>query len=153
MALGEMRTAISVNPNSSISHFGLGFAYHYGAGQAENALTHYDAALRLSPRDPMRWMTFMLKGSALRLLGQHEEAIANCRQACQFPDKGPFPHMHLAATLAVARRESEARASLDRAIELEPSFSIGMIKDRFVGMHKVTLTNLLDGLRKAGLPE
>jgi adenylate cyclase len=153
MAIGEMRTAIAVNPNSALSHFGLGFAHHYGAGEAEQALTHYDTALRLSPRDPMRWMTLMLKGSALRFLGRHDEAIVNCRKACQFPDRGPFPYMHLAATLAAAGKKSEARVALARAIEIEPNFSVNIIRDRFVGMHELTLNNLLDGLRMAGLPD
>ena len=153
MAIGEMQTAIAINPNSAQGYFGLGFACHYGAGQAEQALPHYDTALRLSPRDPMRWMTLMIKGSALRLVGRHDEAIVNCRQACQFPDKGFLPYMHLAAALAEAGHKSETPAAVERAMQLEPAFSISLIRARFVGMHETTLTSLLDGLRKAGVLE
>ena len=153
MAIGEMQSAIDINPNNAQGYFGLGFAYHYGAGQSEKALPHYDTALRLSPRDPMRWMTLMLKGSALRYLGRYDEAIANCRQACQFPDKGPFPHMHLTAALAVSGRIREARTSIERAMQFEPAFSIHFIRSHFVGMHETTLNSLLDSLRKAGVPE
>ncbi|MCZ6770534.1 MAG: winged helix-turn-helix domain-containing tetratricopeptide repeat protein, partial [Proteobacteria bacterium] len=111
MAIGEMQTAISINPNFSRGHHGLGQAYYYCAGQMEQALPHFDAALRLSPRSPMRWITLMIKGNALRSLGRHDEAIAICRQACQFPDVGFLPFMHLAAALAEAGRECAARAA------------------------------------------
>ena len=108
-----VETAIALNPNVARAHYGLGFAYHYGAGQAELALPHYDTALRLSPRSPLRWVTLMQKGSALRILGRHDEAIAEGRRACQFPDPGFGPHMHLAATLAEAGQNHEARSAVE----------------------------------------
>ncbi|MDA1098505.1 MAG: adenylate/guanylate cyclase domain-containing protein [Proteobacteria bacterium] len=153
MAIGKMQTAIAINPNSAQGYFGLGFAYHYGAGEAEQSLPHYDAALRLSPNDPMRWMTLMLKGSALRLLGRYAEAISHCRQACQFPDKGFLPYMHLTTALAEAGHISEAKAAVQMAMQLQPAFSIGFIRERFTGIHPTVLQSLLEGLRKAGAPE
>ena len=153
MAIGEMQTAIAVNPNFARGHYGLGFAYHFGAGEWEQSLPHYDAALRLSPRDPMRWMTLMMKGSALRVLGRHDEAIAHCRQACRLPDCGFQPHMNLAACLAEAGQESEARAAVEKARQLQPALSIAFCRDHFVGIHESELANLIDSLRKAGVPE
>ena len=153
MAIGEMRAAIAFNPNFAWGHYGLGFAYRYGAGSAEQALPHYDTALRLSPRDPARWVILMMKGTVLRTLGRHDEAIEHCRQACQFPGAGFLPYMHLAASLAEAGQESEAKAAVENAIELEPSFSIGFIRGRFVGVHEASFQNIVDSLRKAGAPE
>jgi adenylate cyclase len=153
MAIGEMQTAIAINPNFARGHYGLGFAYHYGAGQAEQALPHFDAALRLSPRDPMRWHTIMNKGSALRDLGRHDEAIALCRQACQFPDCGFFPHLFLAAALAEAGQKSEAEIAAEKAMQLEPVLSISYCRDRFIDLHETALKSLLESLRKAGVPE
>ncbi len=95
----------------------------------------------------------MTKGSALRFLGRHDEAVAHCRQACQFPDTGFFPHMFLAAALAEAGQISEAQAAVAKAIELQPALSIGFIRNNFIGMHETTLMSLLDSLRKAGVPE
>jgi TolB-like protein/tetratricopeptide (TPR) repeat protein len=152
-AINKMQTAIEVNPNSARGYYGLGWAYHFGAGQAEQALPHYDAAQRLSPRDPLRWMPLMLKGSALRLLGRHEEAITSCRQACQIPDSGFLPHMHLAAALAEAGRQDEAEMALNNAKQLELSLSISFIRNQFIQMHETTLNSLLASLRKAGVPE
>jgi tetratricopeptide (TPR) repeat protein len=153
MAIGETQTAIAINPNFAWGHFGLGFAYHYGAGQAEQSLPHYDAALRLSPRDPRRWLHLMMKGSALRGLGRHDEAVAKCRQACQIPDSGFLSYVHLAAASAEAGQKSEAQAAVEKATQLEPALSIDFIRNNFVGMHETTLKSLLDSLRKAGVPE
>ncbi len=153
MGIGEMRTAITINPNFARGHYGLGWAYHRGAGQAEQALPHYDTALRLSPRDPLRWRSLMQKGSVLRVLGRHDEAIAHCRQACQIPDSGFQPHMHLAAALAEAGQISEAQGAVEKAMQLQPAFSISFIRSRFVEEHETTLKSLLDSLRKAGVPE
>ena len=95
----------------------------------------------------------MLKGSALRFLGHHEEAIAQCRQACQFPDAGFLPHMHLAAALAEAGQISEAQVAVEKAMRLEPALSVNFILNHFVVMHETALKSLLDSLRKAGVPE
>jgi adenylate cyclase len=153
MGIAENRTAIAINPNFARSHFGLGYAYYYGAGQAEQALPHFDTALRLSPHSPLRWVTLMLKGSALRELGRHDEAIAHCRQACQIPDSGFLPHMHLAAALAEAGQNSEAQVAVEKAMQLQPALSISLIRSQFVGMHETTSKSWFDSLRKAGVPE
>lgn len=60
MAIDDLRTAIALNLNFSLAHYGLGFAYFWGAGQADEAVPHFDAVLRLSPRGPLRWVPFML---------------------------------------------------------------------------------------------
>jgi TolB-like protein/Flp pilus assembly protein TadD len=153
MAIAEMKSAIAVNPNFPRGHYGLGFAYHFGAGQPEPALPHYDNALRLSPRDITRWVTLMFKGSALSMLGRHEEAVGFCRQACQFLNAGFQPHMHLAVTLARAGEQSEARKALDRAIELEPGLTAAFVRNHFFGMHEAMLDDILDSLKSAGLAE
>jgi adenylate cyclase len=153
MAIGEMQTAIAINPNLAWGHHGLGHAYYYSAGQVEQALPHFDAALRLSPRSPLLWSTLMLKGSVLCFLGRHDEAIAHCRRACQIPDSGFAPYMYLATALAEAGQESEARAALEKSIQIEQKLSISFIRNHLVGIHETTLKRLLDSLWKAGLPE
>ena len=153
MAVREMQTTIAINSNLALGYYGLGFVYWYGAGQAEQALPHFDAAVRLSPRDPWRRSPLMVKGSALRQLGRHDEAIAHCRQACQVPDCGWVAHMHLAAALAEAGQTSEAQVAAEKAMQLQPTLSIDFIRSQFLGMHETSLKSLLDSLRKVGVPE
>ena len=153
MAIAEMQSAIAINPNYALAYYGLGQAYWYGAGQVERALPHFDTALRLSPRNPLRWLPLMLKGSTLSMLGRHDEAITVCRQACQFPNSGFLPRMHLAEALAEAGQIDDARAAVESAIEIQPEFSISYLRSQFVNMNERTLESLLDSLRKAGVPE
>jgi adenylate cyclase len=141
MAIAENQTAIAINANFARGHHGLGFAYYYGAGQVEQALPHFATALRLSPRDPWRWITLMVKGSALRFLGRYEEAIAHCRQACQSPDSGHLPLLNLAGALAEAGQKREALAAVERAMLLQPTFTISNFRDRLVGMHETCLNS------------
>jgi len=153
MAIDEMRSAIAINPNFAGGHYGLGLSYYYGMGQADEAIPPLSTAIRLNPRGPLRWMPLVIKGSALRHLGQHDEAIANCRQACQVPDAGYLPYMHLAAALAEAGRTSEAQAAVDQATHLQPAFSINFLRNQFMRHSETTLNSLLDSLRKAGVSE
>ncbi len=55
--------------------------------------------------------------------------------------------------LAEAEQKSEAQAAVEKAMQLQPTLSIGFIRSRFVGMHEATLKSMLDSLRKAGVPE
>lgn len=153
MAISEMQTSIAINPNFVRGHYGLGYTYHRGAGQAELALPHYETALRLGPRDPWRWTILANKGLALRFLGRHDEAIATGRAACQFPDAGHLAYMNLAGSLAEAGQVDEAQLTVEKAMQIEPILSIGLISSRYASMHQTILDNLLDGLRKAGVPE
>ena len=157
MAIAEMQKAIAINPNFAPGYYGLGFSYYYAAGRADEALPHFSTALRLSPRGPWRRMTLTLMGSTFRFLGRHDEAVAYCRQACQFPEAGLWPHMHLAAALAEAGQKNEAQVAVSRAVELQPTFSISFLRSQLrsqlIGMHETTLNSLLESLRKAGVPE
>ena len=153
MAIGEMQWAIDINPNFAWGHYGLGLSYYYGLGQAEDAIPPLSAAIRLNPRGPLRWMPLIIKGSALRNLGRHDEAVANCRQACQVPDAGYLPYMHLAAALAEAGRTSQAQAAAKKATHLQPVFSINFLRNQFMAHRETTLNSLFDALRKAGVPE
>ena len=87
------------------------------------------------------------------MLGRHDEAIAHCRQACQIPDNGSMPYIHLAAAAAEGGQEGEARAAIEKATELQPALSISFLRSQYLSMNETTLNSLLDSLRKAGVPE
>ncbi len=76
-AISEMQAAVGINPNFATAYYGLDIAHLFAAGDAGKSISYFDIALRLSPRDPMRHLTLMNKGSALRHLGRHDEAIKN----------------------------------------------------------------------------
>ncbi len=152
-AIAESKAAIGLNPNCSHSHHSLGWALYWGNADAETALVHFDTALRLNPRDPLRWITLMMKGSSLRLLKRYDEAIEWGRAACQYSEANFLPPLHLAATCGQAGRIDEARAATIKALELRPELTITFMRERYATLHPAMGKPFFDGLRKAGLSE
>ena len=68
------------------------------------------------------------------------------------PDNLPARHV-LIASLAQLDRIDEANAALNRLLELDPGLTIERLLDKFPLSRYRNLDGLLDGLRKAGLPE
>ena len=153
LAISDMETAIRLNPNLAFAHHSLGFALWAGVGKFEEALVHFETALRLSPHDTMGWATLMNKGVVLRFLGRYDEAIDCGREACKSLNNGYAPFMNYAASLAVAGRETEAQGALHQALQLEPNLSIEFIRRTRIGIRETVLDQLLDDLRRAGMPE
>ncbi len=152
-AIAESKAAIGLNPNCSHSHHSLGWALYWGNADAEAALVHFDTALRLNPRDPLRWITLMMKGSSLRLLKRYDEAIEWGQAACQYSEANFLPHLHLAATCGQAGRMDEARVETTKALKLRPELTITFMRERYATLHPAMGKPFFDGLRKAGLPE
>ena len=92
-------------------------------------------------------------------LQQDDQAIESARRAIAGnPNFGP-PHGILAAALALTGHEAEARDALQRRMALSPTKSIAALKasartttsaDPRVGAF---FDRLIEGLRKAGMPE
>ena len=152
-ALEEMQASIDINPNFAFGHASKGWARFYGLADLETALEYFETALRLSPRDPLRFVILMVKGVVLRNLGRIDDAVTAGLQSCRLQSVGYLPHMHLAVTLARAGRNEEAREALGKARRIEPTLSLALVRGTRVGMHKTMFEETLEGLAKAGLPE
>ncbi len=66
----------------------------------------------------------------------------------QFP-----PHVILACALAGQDRLDEARVAIEAARRVKPDLSLSVIRRVFPHFHPEYGERLIDGLRKAGLPE
>ncbi len=153
MAIEEMRTAVRANPNHARGYYRLGWVYWYGLSDSATALEHYETALRLSPRDPMRFLILMVKGAALRTAGRLIEAIEVGRESCRHQGAGYLPRLHFAITLAKAGRIEEARALLQEVRELEPGLCLASVRAARREMHPDMLADTIEGLARIGLPE
>ena len=149
----EMKSAVRANPSFSLGHLGLAWGYVHGVGEWEVALEHLDRALLLSPRDPMRWSTLALKGLTLSRLGAHQEAIAYCREAYQFPNVTPIPETFLISTLAHAGMVEDAATLLEQALHKRPNLSEEYLRTKWGRLCQTSIGFLIEGLLKAGMPE
>jgi adenylate cyclase len=141
--------AVALNPNSFFAWGGRGQVYRI-AGLSEEAVRSFERAIRMSPVDPRLHFAFMGMGLAFIELLRFDEAIAAGKKALrQHPSYAPA-YRCLASAFAHLGRDAEAREAASRLLELDPAFTISAWIARG-GQSNAKL--VIEGLRKAGLPE
>jgi adenylate cyclase len=141
--------AVVLNPNSFNGWHCRGWVYR-NAGQLEEAIRSFELAFRRSPLDPRLQFTFAGMGMALIELGRFEEAIVAGKKAQRHNPLFSSTYRCLASAFAHLGRDAEAREAVARLLELDPAFTIsGWIARGGQSSSKL----MIDGLRKAGLPE
>ncbi|MCB1488655.1 MAG: tetratricopeptide repeat protein [Bauldia sp.] len=93
---------------------------HLRAGDAEAALTAFDAALALAPQFPEAHCS---RGAALQELGRLEEALAAFDRAITLRAAYPLAHFNRGNALKALGRTDQAVIAYDRAARLEPGFA------------------------------
>jgi adenylate cyclase len=141
--------AVALNPNSYWAWLYRGWVYRI-AGLPEEAVRSFERAIRVSPVDPLLHLTFAGMGYAFIDLGRFDEAIVAGKKAQRQNPCFSATHRCLAAAFAHLGRDAEARVAAARLLEVDPGFTISAWIDRG-GQSNAKL--LIEGLRKAGLPE
>jgi len=144
------RRAVELNPGEAESHAWLANVLSY-VGRSAEALEQLDYARRLDPLQPPLWDFYI--GRALVHLGRYEEALpwleASVRRVLTF---GHWWH-YVAAALAQLGRLEEARSALLAATSFRIFESIDEFRRYGDYLDSVEFERLIEGLRKAGLPE
>jgi adenylate cyclase len=140
--------AVALNPNS-FAWVDRAWVYKV-AGLPEEAVRSFERAIRMSPVDPGLFETFAGMGYAFIELGRFDEAIVAGKKALrQNPSYSPA-YRCLASAFALLGRDAEAREAAARLLELDPAFTISA----WIARGRQSNAKLLiEGLRKAGLPE
>jgi len=142
-----VEAALQRNPNLAPLYVVLGII-HTARGDYEQAKSNIEQAIRLSPRDAQIGIWEFVYGRADLALGRYAEAIDEEHRAIEDHFHAYWPHQVLAAAYALSGHDEEARAELAEAIRLDPN--ITSIKS-LPPVSKIP--RLVDGLRKAGMPE
>jgi adenylate cyclase len=143
--------AVVLNPNSFYAWNSRGWVYRV-AGLPEEAIRSFERAIRVSPVDPELHRSFAGIGYALIELGRFDEAIVAGKKAQrQNPIFSPALRC-LASAFAHLGRDAEAREAAARLLEVDPAFTISAWIARG-GQSNANAKLLIEGLRKAGLPE
>jgi adenylate cyclase len=141
--------AVALNPNSSLAWNCRGWV-HRNAGLPEEAVRSFERAVRMSPVEPLQHIYFTGMGYAYIELRRFDEAIVAGKKALrQNPSFSPA-YRCLASTFAHLGRDVEAREAAARLLEFDPAFTVSEFIARG-GQSNAKL--LIEGLRKAGLPE
>ena len=141
--------AVALNPNSFLAWHCRGWVYRI-AGHLEEALRSFERASRMSPVDTRQHLTFAAMGSAFIELRRFDEAIIAANKARRQSPSYSASYRCLASAFAHLGRDAEAREAAARLLETDPGFTITAWIARG-GQANAKL--MIEGLRKAGLPE
>ena len=142
------------------------FAYAYAsrgdmltwAGRAAETIAEDETALRLSPRDPGRNMWQFGICHAYTHLAQWEKAIEWCQKSIATDAGSWFPYADLAAANAWLGHEAEAKSAIAGLLKVYPGCTVQSYADiaarlTYNPTFADQIQRILEGLRKAGLPE
>lgn len=120
-ALGSLRRAIELNPHNIITLVSLG-SVEIMAGNAEQALAHLLQALRVSPRDPLQFLTYSQLAMACLCTDRYAEGVEYALLAIAQAPIGPALHAQLAMNYVGLGELAKAKAALDDARRIGPGF-------------------------------
>ena len=146
-AIEAAQTEVALDPNS---------AYGYAAisrvegllGRCEQSITHIKQAFALSPGDPKGGAWHTILGASEICLGRPDAAISEFKRGINAGYRTFLPYAFLAGAEAARGNDAEAKSALAEARRLNPQLTIKLFSET-----TPALPIVIDGLRKAGLPE
>jgi tetratricopeptide (TPR) repeat protein len=145
--------ALVLNPNLAAAWYYSGFVRVW-LGKPDTAIDHLARAMRLSPLDPIMRAFRNATAHAHFCAGRYDQASSWAEMVLQEnPDSLPSLRIG-AASNALAGRATEGSKICTRLRQLDPTLRISNLRDR-VGPYRrpEDIARLIDGLRKAGVPE
>jgi adenylate cyclase len=118
-------------------------------GHFEQAKSDILQALRFSPRDPRSGTWTMFLCDAELGLGHLDAAIEDCHKSIDIGG-APAAYFSLVAASALAGKTDETKIALTDSRRIFPKLTVKWLTDQ---VWVPPISNLYDGLRKAGLPE
>ena len=153
-AIAESELAVELNPTSPSAQTGLGTTLTL-AGRPEEGVRYLTNSIRLNPRYPRVHLFRALLARAHLDAHQYEEARDHARQAIQRGRVYLDEHLTLASALGHLGRRDEAKAVLDDREEFRVLRIADIVFCPWWQLYDDPEPNkhLIEGLRKAGLPE
>lgn len=143
--------ALALNPSSALAWARSATTLAY-LGRGEEALERVRNACQLSPYDRHSFTYHTTSGTAALVCGRYDEAVGWLGKARRANPQYRAALRMLAAAQALNGDLAEARALGQELLETDPSFSVATFGSWYP-MQQPHLGRLLDGLRRAGLPE
>jgi len=150
-AFNAFDRALALSP-SSAQAFGFSSCIRAWAGDSPTSVEHAETAIRLSPFDPLIYFPYGGLAYAHFFAGNFDDAANAASRAAQSNPRFSVPCVLQAAALAKLGRIGEAKATAQRLLALEPTFTISsFVAANFTSSERLGL--LAEALRQAGLPE
>ena len=150
--LAAVQRALDLNPNTAIVSMFAGWANNF-AGNPEDALACFERALRLSPSDPGAFFYITGAGMAHLLSGRYAEAAELATKSASIYAEWDTTFWVLAPAYGHLGRTDEGRDAVSKLLSLAPGATVSRFQEQLPFKDEKRLAIILDGLRKAGLPE
>jgi adenylate cyclase len=148
-SLAAADAGLAINPNSALL-YGARSVVEVYLDRLEQAKSDAQEAMRLSPRDPRIGLWHFFVGLAEFGQGRYDASVDECHKALDAGLGTPFTYYTLAAALALEGKMEEAKTALAEARRLNPNLTV---KGVIALPPPPPIAPLVEGLRKAGLPE
>ena len=122
-------------------------------GRPEKSVFHAQNSLRLSPFDPLRHIPECTLAVANLAAGQREAALVCARRGVEANPVFTPGLTTLVLCLVRLGRIEEARATVQRLVEIAPDTRIATLKERYLYANGLGFDSISEDLRVAGLPE
>jgi adenylate cyclase len=152
-AQAEAERALAISPNLADAHGALGVVVTF-SGRPKEGLAALKTCVLLDPRAPSLVYRLFQIAMALYFCREYAAAVEAARQAIRsYPDRAASYRV-LAAALGQMGRTAEAKEVLEKAIAIAPATFERYIRGqrRAPGLPEDD-AHMLEGLRKAGLPQ
>ena len=150
-ALTTARRAVAAQPDSAEARANLALILAYGGNttEARAALTQLQ---RLDPAPRSEW--YLIFGQVAFADGRYDAAIADFVAVWPTLPQNALLLEHLAAAMAFQGRLRQANQMKGRLLAVTPNDNLHLIARRYALLRHVKQNDrLLEGLRRAGLPE
>jgi adenylate cyclase len=149
-AILELEIARDLFPNNAEINAGLGWILN-AAGKPEEAINVLKNAMRLNPIPPGWYLSRL--GDAYRLTGRYEKAVHEFKKAIQLQPNDMFSHLNLALCYVKLEQEANAHSEAAEVLRINPKFSAESYAKHIPLKDEASKRLLIEGMRKAGLPE
>lgn len=143
--------ALALDPNCAWAWSRLGWIENY-SDRPQEALRHFERALRLSPMDPMNFNNYAGIGSAHEVAQDYDKAVEFYRRALQERPHATWIYRNLASALAGAGRVEEAKAAFAEMMRSYPGLTASRFKEAMV-FSGATLDRMVRFLQGLGLAD
>jgi adenylate cyclase len=149
-ALGELRTALKLNPSFALGHMAFGWAL-LRAGRFDEAIAETGQALSLSPLDSFSGLYTTIHGLALLAAQRFEEALPFLRSSVATFAEYVGHYNTLISCCGHLGLLAEAKEYLAVRNRMDPPLRLAVLRENLkLFAHRDIF---IEGLQKAGVPE
>lgn len=150
-AMASLRRALDINPHCSLAHGSIGTVLAW-AGESDSAIKSNALALRINPDDPSNFFRHLGLALAHYLASRYDQALIHATSVLQVRPEWWLGLTFSAASAARIDRAEDAGRMLEELARVRPGVTCKSLSILpFATVHD--REHVLNGLRKAGLPE